>query len=117
MKLSVVMPVYNEHATLRTVVERVLSVKDISLELICIDDGSRDGTRAVVEAWVQRDARLQLIVQKNAGVAAARLNIAPSGASVPVRTIRPPTFETGSPNRRTTLRSTHGNGSFSRSGR
>ncbi|PYV98475.1 MAG: glycosyl transferase, partial [Acidobacteria bacterium] len=44
MKLSVVMPVYNERATLRTVVERVLSVKDISLELICIDDGSRDGS-------------------------------------------------------------------------
>jgi glycosyltransferase involved in cell wall biosynthesis len=48
MKLSVVMPVYNEHATLRTVVERVLSVKDISLELICIDDGSRDGSREIL---------------------------------------------------------------------
>ena len=42
------MPVYNEHATLRTVVERVLSVKDISLELICIDDGSRDGSREIL---------------------------------------------------------------------
>jgi len=48
MKLSVVIPVYNEHATLRTVVERVLSVKDISLELICIDDGSRDGSREIL---------------------------------------------------------------------
>ena len=42
------MPVYNENATLRTVVERVLSVKDISLELICIDDGSRDGSREIL---------------------------------------------------------------------
>ena len=42
------MPVYNERATLRTVVERVLSVKDISLELICIDDGSRDGSREIL---------------------------------------------------------------------
>ena len=48
MKLSVVMPVYNEHATLRIVVERVLSFKDISLELICIDDGSRDGSREIL---------------------------------------------------------------------
>jgi len=48
MKLSVVMPVYNEHATLRTVVERVLSVADIPLELICIDDGSRDGSREIL---------------------------------------------------------------------
>ena len=49
MKLSVVMPVYNEHATLRIVVERVLSFKDISLELICIDDGSRDGSREILD--------------------------------------------------------------------
>ena len=42
------MPVYNEHATLRTVVERVLSVADIPLELICIDDGSRDGSREIL---------------------------------------------------------------------
>ena len=42
------MPVYNEHATLRIVVERVLSFKDISLELICIDDGSRDGSREIL---------------------------------------------------------------------
>ena len=42
------MPVYNEHATLRTVVERVLSVPDIPLELICIDDGSRDGSREIL---------------------------------------------------------------------
>jgi len=48
MKLSVVMPVYNEHATLRTVVERVLSVTDIPLELICIDDGSHDGSREIL---------------------------------------------------------------------
>jgi len=48
MKLSVVMPVYNEHGTLRTVVERVLSVRDIPLELICIDDGSRDGSREIL---------------------------------------------------------------------
>ncbi len=42
------MPVYNEHGTLRTVVERVLSVRDIPLELICIDDGSRDGSREIL---------------------------------------------------------------------
>lgn len=42
------MPVYNEQATLRTVVEKVLSVPDIPIELICVDDGSRDGSREIL---------------------------------------------------------------------
>jgi glycosyltransferase involved in cell wall biosynthesis len=53
MKLSVVMPVYNEHATLRAVVERVLSVP-FELELLCVDDGSQDGSREIL-AQLQRE--------------------------------------------------------------
>ncbi|MBV9572928.1 MAG: glycosyltransferase family 2 protein [Acidobacteriales bacterium] len=48
MKLSVVIPVYNERATLRFVVERVLAVA-LDLEVICVDDGSRDGSREILE--------------------------------------------------------------------
>ena len=47
MKLSVVMPVYNEQATLKQVVERVLAVP-LEIELICIDDGSTDGSREIL---------------------------------------------------------------------
>jgi glycosyltransferase involved in cell wall biosynthesis len=47
MKLSVVMPVYNEHATLKQVVERVLAVP-LEIELICVDDGSTDGSREIL---------------------------------------------------------------------
>jgi glycosyltransferase involved in cell wall biosynthesis len=47
MKLSVVMPVYNERATLRAVVERVLAVP-MEIELLCVDDGSRDGSREIL---------------------------------------------------------------------
>jgi glycosyltransferase involved in cell wall biosynthesis len=48
MKLSVIMPVYNESATLRQIVDRVLAVP-IELELICVDDGSSDGSREILE--------------------------------------------------------------------
>ena len=41
-------------------------------EIVVVDDGSRDGTRAIVEAWVARDPRVRLIAQANRGVAAAR---------------------------------------------
>lgn len=47
IRLSVVMPVYNEQATIRESTRRVRAVP-LDLELICVDDGSTDGTRAVL---------------------------------------------------------------------
>src|SRR2546425_865596 len=78
MKLSVVMPVYNEHATLRTVVERVLSVTDIPLELICIDDGSHDGSREILgKLQDEHPQQVRMLLQpQNMGKGAAlRLGI------------------------------------------
>ena len=50
-KLSVVMPVYNEAATLEQIVRRVLAVTlaEVDKELIIVDDGSSDGSRSIVE--------------------------------------------------------------------
>ena len=46
MKLSIIIPVYNEVSTLREIVQRVLDVEiDAEKELVLIDDGSTDGTR------------------------------------------------------------------------
>src|SRR5205807_9235879 len=62
-----------EHATLRIVVERVLSVKDISLELICIDDGSRDGSREILgKLQDEHPQQIRLLLQpQNMGKGAA----------------------------------------------
>ena len=48
MKLSVLMPVYNEAATIERAVEAVHAL-DMPLELICLDDASTDGTREILE--------------------------------------------------------------------
>ena len=57
MKLSIIIPVYNEEQTIGTVVERVLAVDlgDIESEVIIADDGSSDGTREAIatSAWIQ----------------------------------------------------------------
>ncbi|HLY64200.1 MAG TPA: glycosyltransferase, partial [Chloroflexota bacterium] len=42
MRLSVVMPVYNEKATIRQIIDKVLAVQ-LDKELIVVDDGSTDG--------------------------------------------------------------------------
>lgn len=49
MKLSIVIPCFNERATIREVVQRVQAVP-LDTEIIIVDDGSTDGTREVLEA-------------------------------------------------------------------
>jgi glycosyltransferase involved in cell wall biosynthesis len=71
MKLSVVMPVYNERATLRDVIARVLAVP-LDIELICVDDGSRDGSREILAELAERHPHMRVFLQpKNMGKGAA----------------------------------------------
>lgn len=70
-KLSVVMPVYNERATLRAVVERVLGLP-LDIELICVDDGSRDGSVEILKELATQYRQLRFLEQPhNMGKGAA----------------------------------------------
>jgi glycosyltransferase involved in cell wall biosynthesis len=53
MKLSVLIPVYNEKSTIAEVIRRVRAVNlgGLELEIVVADDGSRDGTREVLEQY------------------------------------------------------------------
>lgn len=65
------MPVYNEQATLRPVVERVLSI-GMDLELLCVDDGSTDGSREILGDLEKRHPPLRVFLQpRNMGKGAA----------------------------------------------
>src|SRR6267154_2120921 len=71
MKLSVVMPLYNERATLRAVVERVLAVP-LEIELLCVDDGSRDGSREILAELQSSRPQIKVFLQpQNMGKGAA----------------------------------------------
>src|SRR6202142_3504087 len=71
MRVSVVMPVYNERNTLRVVIERVLAVPQ-ELELICVDDGSRDGSREILAELQSQHSNVRVLLQpKNMGKGAA----------------------------------------------
>jgi glycosyltransferase involved in cell wall biosynthesis len=71
MKLSVVMPIYNERATLEQVVEHVLAVP-VEIELICVDDGSSDGSREILQELEARHRQVRVFLQpKNMGKGAA----------------------------------------------
>jgi glycosyltransferase involved in cell wall biosynthesis len=71
MKLSVVMPVYNEQATLSEVISRVLAVP-LEVELICVDDGSTDGSRDVLSELQTAHPQIRVLLQPgNIGKGAA----------------------------------------------
>lgn len=63
-KLSVLMPVYNESRTLRTIVARVLdSPVEAEIELICVDDRSQDDSLQILEELAAGDDRIRVIAQ------------------------------------------------------
>jgi len=71
MKLSIVMPVYNEQRTLRQVVERVLAVP-YELEMLCVDDGSKDGSREILSDLQRQHPQVVVFLQpRNLGKGAA----------------------------------------------
>ena len=71
MKLSVVIPCYNEQSTIETVVEAVRAAPVEDVEIIVVDDGSTDGTRELLKAkphgWVDK----LVLQQRNFGKGAA----------------------------------------------
>ena len=67
--VSVIIPTYNRAMRCKTAVESVLSQTHENVEVIVIDDGSRDNTREVICGM---DGRVRYIYQSNAGVSAAR---------------------------------------------
>lgn len=75
MRLSIVIPVYNEHATLEELMSRVMAV-DIGLdrEIVLIDDGSTDGTRdlypRITERWSDQTIQVHTL-PRNRGKGAA----------------------------------------------
>jgi glycosyltransferase involved in cell wall biosynthesis len=81
--LSVVMPVYNEVATVAEMVNIVLAQRPVS-QLVIVDDGSKDGTWSQLEAVAQMDPRIKLVrhhVNQGKG-AALRTGIAHANSEI-----------------------------------
>ncbi len=71
-KVSIIIPVYNSEDYLRECIDSVLCQEEKRIELICIDDGSSDGSGKILEEYAAKDERVSVIVQKNQGLSATR---------------------------------------------
>lgn len=70
--ISVIVPVYQSKPYIDTCVQSVLGQTYSNLELILVDDGSKDDSKAVCERLGDRDPRIRVLAQEHKGVSAAR---------------------------------------------
>lgn len=69
--VSIIVPVYNVECYLNTCVESILKLKT-EIEVILVDDGSKDKSGMLCDQWAKRDSRVNVIHQKNGGLSVAR---------------------------------------------
>ena len=71
-RISVIVPVYNTAPYLKRCLDSVLQSTYQNLEIICVNDGSTDGSLSILEHYQALDDRVVVIDQNNSGVSAAR---------------------------------------------
>lgn len=70
--ISVVIPVYNVERYLRRCLDSVMQQTFSDWEAVCVNDGSSDGSRAILQEFADRDSRFRIIDKENGGVSDAR---------------------------------------------
>lgn len=74
VEISVILPVYNSEDYLKECLESLLNQTFKDIEILCIDDGSSDGSLDILRDFEKKDDRITVVSQKNMGVARTRNN-------------------------------------------
>mgnify|MGYP000650744292 FL=1 len=71
-RVSVIIPVYNVEKYLRECLDSIVNQTLREIEIICVDDGSTDGSPEILREYGERDCRITIISQENRGISSAR---------------------------------------------
>ena len=71
-KISIIVPLYNGKKTIGRCLDSLVNQTLHDIEILVINDGSQDGGEKIAAQYMQRDKRIRLISQENAGLGAAR---------------------------------------------
>ena len=72
MKISIVIPIYNVEQYLEQCLSSIQAQKYDDLEVICVNDGSTDGSRKILTEWATHFPQMRIIDRENGGLSAAR---------------------------------------------
>lgn len=72
MKFSIIVPVYNVEAYLDDCLTSLQSQEYTDFEVICVNDGSTDGSREILSEWESQFSKMKIIDRANGGLSAAR---------------------------------------------
>lgn len=70
--ISVVVPVYNAELFLDSCIKSISEQTFHDIEIILVDDGSKDGSYEIICGWAKKDSRIKVFHQENSGVSVAR---------------------------------------------
>ncbi len=72
MLVSVIIPVYNSEKYIAETLDSILASDYADIEVVCVDDGSKDASSQILNEYALRDSRVRVYSQQNAGACAAR---------------------------------------------
>ena len=72
IKISVIIPIYNAERYLSDCLESIVNQTFKDIEIICINDGSKDKSEQIIKQYAEKDKRIILLNQKNEGAGPAR---------------------------------------------
>lgn len=70
--VSIILPIYNTAPYLNRCLDSITGQTYKELEIICVDDGSEDGSELIVDQYAQHDARIRVVHKENGGESSAR---------------------------------------------
>ena len=71
-RVSIIIPVYNVESYLRQCLDSVVNQTMRDIEAVCVDDGSTDGSAAILREYAAKDTRIKVISIPNSGTVVAR---------------------------------------------
>ena len=71
-KISIIIPIYNVREYLAKCIESVINQTYQDIEIICVDDGSTDGSYEICEYYKKKDSRIKVVHKVNEGIVSAR---------------------------------------------
>ena len=71
-KVSIIVPCYNDEKYIERCLNSLINQEYSNIEILCIDDGSKDNTKKIIKNFLEKDSRIKYFYKENGGLSSAR---------------------------------------------